>query len=120
MPKFLALALALCTVIPASGAQTVSPEQIRPAATRAIVAIQQGTKGFYRFMDCFSCHDHGLPMLTLRMAREHGIPVDEATANQVAVKGLLASPNLASLDRAVQEDMIIDPSEPAGSMIISS
>ncbi len=102
-------ALALCCVVPVLHAQAASPDQIRSAANRAVAVVQQGSTGFYKFMECFSCHDHGLPMLTFRLARERGVPVDEAAASQVAAKGLLASPNLASLDRAVQDEMIIDP-----------
>ena len=77
-------ALALCLFVPALHAQTASPDQIRSAANRAVAIVQHGSTGFYKFMDCFSCHDHGLPMLTFRLARERGIPVDEAAASQVA------------------------------------
>src|SRR5579863_1402405 len=100
--------LALLLFLPALHAQTASPDQIRSAAGRSVALVQHGTQGFYNFMDCFSCHDHGLPMLAFRVARQKGIPVDETAAAQVAAKGLLKSTNLSSLDAAVQDTMIID------------
>ena len=120
MLKALLLAVALCLFVPTLQGQTNSPQQIRSAATRAVATIQRGTTGFYQFMNCFSCHDHGLPMLAFRLARERGVPVDEAAASQVAAKGLLASPNLASLDRAVQDDMIIDPAGSEGWALVAA
>ncbi|HEY6293821.1 MAG TPA: ankyrin repeat domain-containing protein [Terriglobia bacterium] len=106
--------LALCLFVPALHAQTASPDRIRPAATQAVAAVQQGSAGFYKFMVCFSCHNHGLPMLALNAARERGIPVDEAAASQVAAKGLLSGPDLSSIDHAVQDPMIIDPAPSDG------
>ncbi len=73
--------LALCLFVAALHAQAASPDQIRSAASRAVAIVQHGSAGFYKFMDCFSCHDHGLPMLTFRMARERRVPVDETAAS---------------------------------------
>src|SRR6516225_5204820 len=87
-------ALAFLLFVPVLHAQTASPDQIRSAATRAVATVQRGSAGFYKSAVCFSCHDHGLPMLALRTARQHGIPVDEAAAGQVAAKGLLTIPDL--------------------------
>jgi ankyrin repeat protein len=106
--------IGLCLLVPALHAQT-SPDQIRSAATRAVAIVQQGSEGFYKFMDCFSCHDHGLPMLALRLARERGVPVDEAAASHVAAKGLLT--DLSSIDRAVQDNMIVDPTPDGWALI---
>jgi ankyrin repeat protein len=110
--------LAVCLLASALNAQSASPA--RTAATRAVAAVQQGAAGFYKFMDCFSCHDNGLPMLTFRMARQHGIPVDERIASQVAAKGLLTSPDLSSLDKAVQDTMIVDPAPDEGLALIAA
>ena len=107
-------ALAFLLFVPVLHAQTASPDQIRSAATRAVATVQRGSAGFYKSAVCFSCHDHGLPMLALRTARQHGIPVDEAAAGQVAAKGLLTIPDLSSLDHAVQDPMIIDPAPSDG------
>ena len=112
--------LAILLFLPGLHAQTASPSQIRSAATRSIAMIQHGTEGFYRAMVCFSCHDHGLPMLTFRMARERGIPVDESSANQVAANGLRAMPDLTSIDRAVQYPTIVDPAVADGWALVSA
>jgi len=112
--------LAICLVVPALHAQTASPDQIRSAANVAVAVVQQGSTGFYKFMECFSCHDHGLPMLAFRSARERGVPVDEVAASQVAAKGLLGSPDLSSIDRAVQDPMIIDPAPSDGWALIAA
>lgn len=114
MLKTVLRAVALCLLVPALHAQTASSEQIRPAASRGIAIVQRGSAGFYKFMDCFSCHSHGLPMLALHIARERGVPVDEAAASKVAAKGLLTGPDFSSIDHAVQDPMIIDPAPSEG------
>jgi ankyrin repeat protein len=101
-------------------AQTVSPEQIRPAASHAVAIVQHGSAGFSKLMPCFSCHDQALPMLTLRTARERGVAVDEAAASQVAAKGFLFTPNLSSIDHAVQDSMIIDPAPSDGWALLAA
>jgi hypothetical protein len=106
--------------LPPLHAPTTSPDQIRSASKRSIAMVQQGSAGFYKFMDCFSCHNHGLPMLAFGMARERGVPVDETAASQVAAKGLLASPDLSSIDHAVQYPMIIDPAPSDGWALIAA
>ena len=113
-------ALLVCLFVPVLHAQTASPEQIRSAADHAVATVQHGSTGFSKLMQCFSCHDHALPMLTLRAARERGVAVDEAAATQVAAKGFLFSPDLSSLDRAVQEPMIIDPAPSEGWALIAA
>lgn len=104
--------LVVCLFVSVLHAQTAPPDPIRSAATRAVAIVQHGATGFSEIMQCFSCHDHGLPMLALRMARERGVAVDEAAASRVAAKGLLSSPDFTSIDHAVQDPMIVDP--PAG------
>ena len=80
--------LALCLFLPILEAAPGTDSPIRNSASRAIALIQRSAAGFYKTQDCFSCHDHALPMLAFRMARERGIAVDEAAASQVAAKGL--------------------------------
>jgi ankyrin repeat protein len=113
-------AIALLLATPALHAASLSHDQIRTAVNRAIPVVQRATEGFYKTQECFSCHDHGLPMLAFRMAREHGIAVDEASAQKVAVKGLLKLPDLTSLDRAVQDNIIIDPAPSEGWGLIAA
>jgi ankyrin repeat protein len=102
-------ALGLLLAMPALHAASLSTDQIRAAVNRAIPVVQRGTEGFYKTQECFSCHNHGLPVITFRLAREHGIGLDEASAQKIAVKGLLKMPDLTSIDRAVQDNTIIDP-----------
>ncbi len=113
-------ALLLLFFIPSLHAQNIAPEQIRPAATRAVAMVQKGSAGFYQAMTCFSCHDHGLPMMTFRAARERGIPVDEAAAAQVAAKGLSGFPDFTSIDRAVQYPNIVDPAGSDGWALVAA
>ncbi len=113
-------AVAFFLLVPVLHAQTVAPDKVRAAATRSVAMVQHSSEGFYKAMTCFSCHSHGLPMLTFQMARQKGIPVDEASAAQVAAKGLMASPDLTSIDRAVQETTIIDPASSEGWALIAA
>jgi len=113
-------ALVVCLFVSVLHAQTAAPEPIRSAATRAVAIVQRGATGFSKMMQCFSCHDHALPLLALRTARERGIAVDEAAASQLAAKGLIFSPDLTSIDHAVQDPMIIDPASDDGWALISA
>jgi len=113
-------ALIVCLFVPLLHAQSGSPDQVRSAATRAVAIVQQGSSGFSKMMQCFSCHDHALPMLTLRTARERGVAVDEAAASQIAAKGFLTTPDLTSIDHAVQDPMIIDPAPSDGWALIAA
>jgi ankyrin repeat protein len=113
-------ALVVCLFVSVLHAQTASPDQVRSAATRAVAIVQHGSTGFSELMQCFSCHDHALPMLALRVARERGVAVDEAAASQVAAKGLLYSPDLTSIDHAVQDPMIVDPASDDGWALVAA
>src|SRR5262249_34202153 len=90
------------------------PEQIRAAASRAIAILQRSATDFYKSQNCFSCHSHALPMMVFRMAREEGVPVDEAAAREVAVKGFLGLPDRSSVDAAVQGSFMLDPATDDG------
>jgi ankyrin repeat protein len=113
-------ALVFCLFVPVLHAQMASPDQVRSAATRAVAIVQHGSTGFSSVMQCFSCHDHALPMLTLHAARERGVAVDEAAARQVVAKGFLFTTNLASIDYAVQDPMIVDPAPSDGWALVAA
>lgn len=112
--------LVVCLFVSVLHAQAAAPDQVRSAATRAVAIVQRGTTGFSEVMQCFSCHDHALPMLALRRARERGVAVDEAAASQLAAKGFLSSPDLTSIDHAVQDPMIIDPASGDGWALVAA
>src|SRR4029077_14020281 len=95
--------ITLVLLAPALGAQ--DPAQIRSAAARSITLLQKGSAGFSKAQDCFSCHHAGLPARALELARERGIPVDEAAARASLGKGLTHTPNLSSIDGIVQPTM---------------
>jgi ankyrin repeat protein len=82
---------------PALFAQDLAPDQIRSAATRSITLLQKPSAGFYKAQDCFSCHHAGLPARSLVLARERGVPVDEASARVSLVKALEHDPDGISL-----------------------
>jgi ankyrin repeat protein len=93
----------LCAVSAASGATT---EQIREAAAKAVRVIQTSQKTWVAKQTCASCHHGMLPVIALKAAREHGIPVDEAAAQASLIHTFRMYSNL---DRAVQYTHIIDP-----------
>src|SRR5512140_908684 len=114
------IALVLFVALAGLNAHAATPEQTRAAATRALTAIQNGSTGFYKVANCNSCHDHALPMLTYSIARERGIPLEESTISGIAAKGLLASPDLSSIDSAVQDYQIIDPAPSEGWALVAA
>jgi hypothetical protein len=114
--KYLAAAL----LAPALFAQEPTVNQIRSAATQSVALLQKSSAGFYKAQDCFSCHHAGLPARALELARERGVPVDEAAARASLVKALAYSPDLTSIDRVVQSTMIIDPATSEASALIAA
>jgi ankyrin repeat protein len=112
--------LILCLCLPVLDAAPALNDQIRSSAARAVALVQRSATGFYRTQECFSCHDYGLPMLAFRVARERGISVDEAAVAQIAAKGLMKLPDLISIDRAIQDNMLIDTSSSDGWALIAA
>src|SRR5262249_39635632 len=95
----------LCVAASLIAAEATS-DHIRDAATRGIALLQASEKDWYAKQSCESCHHQILPAIAFRMAREHGIPVNEELARANAVQAFQPS---ANLDRAVQYTHIIDP-----------
>ena len=87
-------------------AANLSPDRVRDAAAKAVALLQNGQKDWYSKQTCYSCHNQILPAMAFRVAREHGIPINEAIAHTDLARGFAP---YASLDRAVQYDHIIDP-----------
>lgn len=61
------------------------PEEIRAAAAKALVPIEQASMAYPDHRDCFSCHHQALPVLALSLAKERGFNV-EAGAIQAQVE----------------------------------
>ncbi len=54
----------------------------RAAVERSIALLQQSDVTFMKKSGCVSCHNNTLTMMTVSIARAHGIRVDEETAQQ--------------------------------------
>ena len=81
--------------------------QVRDAATRAVAAIQKAQAPWYTTNKqvCASCHHQYQPALAFRVARDHGVPLDEAIASADAIKAF----TFADIDRAIQYTYVIEP-----------
>ena len=95
--------LALLSV-PVLFGQEPDDEDLREAATKAVALLQQSCLRVAGMQTCFTCHHAGLPALALQRAREHGVPVNEEAAREVALKAFKNpdTENLVSLDLAIQ------------------
>ena len=111
--RFLSGVLCVATILSAAEATS---DQIREAATRAIALLQSSQKDWYAKQSCESCHHQILPAIAFRVAREHGIAVNETIARDNAIHAY--SP-FANLDRAVQYTHIIDPALDDGNRLLA-
>ncbi len=55
----------------------VLPTQIRTAVGRALPPLQKSLVVYAEKRDCFSCHNQGVPVVALSLARSHGFEIDE-------------------------------------------
>jgi ankyrin repeat protein len=101
--KLLAGMLCLVSV---AWAGEFSTARIQEAATNAVALIQKSQKNWYAKESCFSCHQQVFPALAFRVAREHGIAVDETAAHADAAA---AFGYFSNFERAVEYTNIIDP-----------
>jgi hypothetical protein len=102
----LKLWLGIVCSVSAAWAGDTSAARIQEAATKAVAIIQKSQKGWYTKERCFSCHQQVLPALAFRVAREHGIAVDEQAAHADAAA---AFNYFSDFERAVEYTHIIDP-----------
>jgi ankyrin repeat protein len=91
-----------------SFAQEAEPGRVRDAAARALAPIQKAQAPWYgaNKQVCASCHHQYQPALAYRVARDHGVPLDEGIARADAAKAF----NFSDIDRAVQYTHVIEPS----------
>ncbi|HEY6617067.1 MAG TPA: ankyrin repeat domain-containing protein [Vicinamibacterales bacterium] len=103
----LALFLAFSWLPAMASAQEVDAERVREAATRALVAIQKAQAPWYTTNKqvCASCHHQYQPALAYRVARDHGVPLDETIARADATKAF----DFSDVDKAVQYTYVIEP-----------
>jgi ankyrin repeat protein len=108
MLKRCVLVLVALGCLPAAAlAQEVEPGRLLEAAARAVAAIQKAQAPWYTANKqvCASCHHQYQPALALRVARDHGVPLDEAIARADSTKAF----NFSDIDRAVQYTHVIEP-----------
>jgi len=103
----LALFLAFSWLPAMASAQEVDLERARGAATRALVAIQKAQAPWYTTNKqvCASCHHQYQPALAYRIARDHGVPLDETIARADATKAF----DFTDIDKAIQYAYVIEP-----------
>ena len=58
----------------------VSSLDVKIAASKAVALVQEVGARWHRKQSCTSCHNQILPLLALKRAREHGVPVNEDLA----------------------------------------
>jgi ankyrin repeat protein len=87
--------------------QEAEPKQVQDAAARAVAAIQKAQAPWYTTNKqvCASCHHQYQPAIAYRVARDHGIPINEEIARADAIKAF----TFADVDRAVQYTYVIEP-----------
>ena len=105
--RFAILVVALGCVPVAASAQEAEPARLQDAAARALVAIQKAQAPWYSANKqvCASCHHQYQPALAYRVARNHGVPLDEEIARADAAKAF----NFSDIDKAVQYTYVIEP-----------
>ena len=76
-------------------------------ARAPVAAIQKAQAPWYTANKqvCASCHHQYQPALAYRVARDHGVPLDEAIARADATKAF----NFSDIDKAVQYTYVIEP-----------
>src|ERR1044072_8325813 len=83
----------------------VEEGEMRAASSKAIKLMQHSQGLWYKRQTCTSCHHQLLPEITLKLARERGIPFDENAARDTTKT---AFAYLKDLDSAVQGYDFID------------
>jgi hypothetical protein len=105
--KRLALFVIVSCLPAIASAQEADPGRVRDAAARALVSIQKAQGPWYTTNKqvCASCHHQYQPALAYRVARDHGVPLDEAVARADATKAF----DFSDIDKAIQYSYVIEP-----------
>ncbi len=85
--------------------ELVNETDVRAAAAKAITRIQHSQSVWYKKQTCASCHHQLLPEMTLRLARERGVPFNETVAREMTAAAFAI---LKDLDTVVQGYDYID------------
>ena len=95
------LVITVCFGLSLAAREQVDPTDIhltQQAASKAVSLLQTVGENWNGKQFCTSCHHQVLPMLALREARDHGIPVD----TRRALKQLRHSLSLFQLEHAIE------------------
>jgi ankyrin repeat protein len=98
-------------------AQAPLPRSVPAEVVKPIALLQRTGLAWYDKQTCRSCHQQDLPMMTLRLAQERGVPLDTDRLRQEISR---AYGFLSSLDRAVQHTHLIDPSMDYGMSLVAA
>ena len=112
----LRLPLALLFSTTALAQAPLSPGAL-PEVAKPIALLQRTGVAWFDKQTCRSCHQQDLPMMTFRLALERGVPVDRTLIRQEISR---AYGFLSSLDRAVQNTHLIDPSMDYGMSLVAA
>jgi hypothetical protein len=66
----------------------LTPARIKAAARRALVPLQKTLTAYTEKRDCFSCHNQGVPLIALKIARSRGLAIDEDAFQDVVAQTL--------------------------------
>src|SRR6185369_6957833 len=106
MKALLLATFSVAAVVASFGTERPLPEaELRAASAKAIKRMQPSQATWFKVAKCTSCHHQLLPEITLALARERGVPVDETTARDTTARAFAA---LKDLDGAVQRYDYID------------
>ncbi len=109
--------LAVLIILTASSAAAQPAAGVREAITKPVALLQRTGVRWYQKQTCTSCHQQDLPMMVMRLAQERGVPVDQALQREAVAK---AYGFLTSIDRAVQNTHLIDPSMDYGMSLLGA
>ncbi|HSB09770.1 MAG TPA: ankyrin repeat domain-containing protein [Blastocatellia bacterium] len=88
-----------------SRSKPAANDELRAAATKAIKVIQKSQSVWYQKQVCTSCHHQLLPEISINLARERGVPIDEKVARSTTDSAFAM---LKDLDATVQGHDYID------------
>jgi len=87
--------------------QTAQPSPaVRKAIDRALPPLQRSAATFVKERACFSCHHNALAIMTMRMARDRGVRIDDAVLAAVEEKTWKSG---GTLDDVLQARNVTDP-----------
>lgn len=93
------------TVAESGSATPIANSELAAASEKAIKLIQKSQAGWYKKETCTSCHHQLVPQIPIALARERGVPVDEAVVRETTTNAFAV---LKDLDWTVQGYDYID------------